>query len=156
MAMLAKQAWRVVTNPMSLVARIFKAKYFPDTSFWMTTPHDSPSFSWRSLFSTREFLRQSSYWQIGDGNTVNIWSDCWLPGVQDFKPMDNSIATNEVQQVNDLMIQAGLWNTSLIRRLFPLAEAYAILSLPLSTRRVDDRVVWRLEKNGQFSVKTAY
>ncbi|XP_061999224.1 uncharacterized protein LOC133716539 [Rosa rugosa] len=155
-AMLAKQAWRVVTNPTSLVARIFKAKYFPDTSFWMTTPHDSPSFSWRSLFSTREFLRQSSYWQIGDGNTVNIWSDCWLPGVQDFKPMDNSIAANEVQQVSDLMIQAGLWNTSLIRRLFPLTEADAILSLPLSSRYVDDRVVWRLEKNGRFSVKTAY
>ena len=29
LAMLSKQAWHILTNPNSLIARIYKAKYFP-------------------------------------------------------------------------------------------------------------------------------
>lgn len=32
-ALLGKQAWRIITNPDSLVARIFKARYFANSSF---------------------------------------------------------------------------------------------------------------------------
>lgn len=35
-AMLAKQGWRYVTIPNSLVARVFKGKYFPNSSFLQT------------------------------------------------------------------------------------------------------------------------
>lgn len=56
MAMLAKQAWRVITNPDSLVARIYKARYFPFGSFWTAAEHATPSYSWRSLFAARDLL----------------------------------------------------------------------------------------------------
>ncbi|XP_019159994.1 PREDICTED: uncharacterized protein LOC109156596 [Ipomoea nil] len=33
LAMLGKQAWRLLTNPTTLAARIYKARYYPTTSF---------------------------------------------------------------------------------------------------------------------------
>ncbi|XP_062014320.1 uncharacterized protein LOC133730820 [Rosa rugosa] len=155
-AMLAKQAWRVITNPESLCARIFKARYFPQTSFWNVEPHPSPSFSWRSIFGTRELLRKGTYWQVGKGDTVNVWSDAWIPGVPNCKPQEGNSAAGNITLVNELMCQTGVWNVPLIRDIFPLAEAAAILSIPLSSREVNDRVTWKLEKHGKFTVKTAY
>ncbi|XP_062028809.1 uncharacterized protein LOC133744779 [Rosa rugosa] len=50
----------------------------------------------------------------------------------------------------------GQWNTALVRDNFSVEEAAAILAIPLSSREVDDRFAWHLEKNGKFTVKTAY
>ena len=33
LALLAKQGWRLLSNPSSLVARVFKARYYPTISF---------------------------------------------------------------------------------------------------------------------------
>ncbi|KAM5553802.1 hypothetical protein ABKV19_025832 [Rosa sericea] len=154
--MLVKQAWRVITNPSSLIARLYKAKYFPDGSFWSARSHDSPSYSWRSIFSTRELLKDSSYWQIGDGEMVDIWSDSWIPELPSGKPSRNGIALADVTKVQDLIGASGIWNASLIRSLFQVEEAEVILNIPLSSRAVSDRLVWKLERDGKFSVKSAY
>ncbi|XP_062013879.1 uncharacterized protein LOC133730268 [Rosa rugosa] len=151
-AMLAKQAWRVVNNPQSLIARLFKAKYFPDDSFCTASSHASPSYSWRSIFSTRDLLRQGKFWQIGDGAMVNIWTDSWIPGVPNFRPCGGNLAATDLNLVSDLIHHTGSWNVSLINRVFPVHEAEAILSIPLSSREVIDRVIWRFTKHGKFTV----
>lgn len=132
-AMLAKQAWRVVNNPNSLVARLFKARYFPDSSFCMATAHNSPSYSWRSIFSTCDLLLHGSYWQVGDGLLINVVTDAWIPRVLDFKPNAGTISPS------------GVWNEGLVRAIFTPNEAHAILAIPLSSDGAD-MVVWRLEK----------
>ena len=52
LSMVAKQAWRLLINPSSLVARIFKAKYFPYTSFLNAKLGSNPSYIRRSLMAT--------------------------------------------------------------------------------------------------------
>ena len=46
LAMLAKQAWRILTNPTSLIARVLKAHYFPSGDILNATLGSNPSYSW--------------------------------------------------------------------------------------------------------------
>lgn len=78
-ALLAKQLWRILQNPNSLVARIMQAKYFPQTTLWEAGPGSRPSLAWRSLLSAREILQKGAIWRVGDGKDIRVWGDCWLP-----------------------------------------------------------------------------
>ncbi|XP_062014134.1 uncharacterized protein LOC133730589 [Rosa rugosa] len=155
-AMLEKQAWRIIDNPSSLIARIYKAKYYPTGTFWTAEPHATPSYSWRSIFSTRDLIIQGSYWQIGNGEQVRACLDPWVPGLPNYIPtvLPGSVSLNF--KVSELLVDSSSWNEGLIRRMFSPDEAEAILRIPLSDRAVTDRCVWRLQGDGSFSVKTAY
>ena len=72
LAMLAKQAWRLLHNEHSLFYRVYKARYIPNCSFLMVELGSNPSFMWRSLLATRDVVREGSTWQIGDGSRIGV------------------------------------------------------------------------------------
>lgn len=45
LAIVGKQAWRLLSNPDSVVAKLLKAKYFP-VSFLDSKMDNNPSFIW--------------------------------------------------------------------------------------------------------------
>ena len=45
LALLAKQAWRILTNPYSLAARILKAKFFPFYDILNANLGSNPSYT---------------------------------------------------------------------------------------------------------------
>lgn len=94
LAMLAKQGWRVLSNPTSLIARLYKAIYFLDGSFLTAEMGETPSFSWRSILRAKHVLRAGLLWKIGSGVHVDIWDDDWIPG----------IPTSSLQKPSDCII----------------------------------------------------
>lgn len=73
--------------PQSLLARVYKAKYFPHTSLLEVTVGHNPSYSWRSLTWGRDLLLTGLRWKVGNGRDINIFSSQWLPRPSTFRPI---------------------------------------------------------------------
>jgi hypothetical protein len=78
MAMVAKQGWNFISKLTYLVARIFKARYFPHTSFTNSHLGNNPSFVWRSIWKSRQVLLLGCRWRIGDGSNIKVMNEPWL------------------------------------------------------------------------------
>lgn len=37
------------------------------------------SYSWRSILSGIDLLKNGVIWRVGDGSKISIWEDAWLP-----------------------------------------------------------------------------
>ncbi|XP_013607275.1 PREDICTED: uncharacterized protein LOC106313893 [Brassica oleracea var. oleracea] len=55
-ALVAKQSWRIVQNPQSLLERVFKAKYFPKTELLQAKARANSSHAWKSIIKVDEDL----------------------------------------------------------------------------------------------------
>ena len=85
-SLLAKQGWRILEHPDSLIAKLYKAKYFPQSSFFDAPNPQSPSYSWRSILAAKDLIKHRMRWQIGTGTSVSTWTDPWLPKLPSFSP----------------------------------------------------------------------
>lgn len=56
-ALLGKQGWHLMCNSESLVARVYKAMYYPRSSFLAVNMDSNPSFIWKSLMVAQDLLK---------------------------------------------------------------------------------------------------
>ncbi|XP_019160454.1 PREDICTED: uncharacterized protein LOC109157024 [Ipomoea nil] len=66
LALLGKQAWRLVTNPSSLVAQVYKARYYPNCSYFDAIACSNPSFIWRGLMEVQDVIQDGCRRSIGN------------------------------------------------------------------------------------------
>ena len=78
LALLAKQAWRLIYNTHSLFYWVYKSRYFPNCPFMDAELGNNPSYVWRSLLTARNIIREGSKWKVGDGRTIGISTHNWL------------------------------------------------------------------------------
>ncbi|KAL5577665.1 hypothetical protein UlMin_019364 [Ulmus minor] len=154
-AIFAKQAWRIHTQPSSLVARVLQGFYFTSSSFLQVKKSNGTSFVWRSILWGRELFLQGARWKIGCGNDTYIYHDRWLPRDGCFKISSPRVLGN-FAKVNDIITASGSWDSSLIRSSFHHDEAEAILSLPRSRHSYPDSLIWHYDKKGDYTVRSGY
>ena len=136
LALLTKQGWRLQTNTSSLVHRVFKARYFPEIDFLSADLGPRPSYAWRSIIAAQRIVQHGYRWQVGDGNSIKLWSDKWLPPCSTFKVSTHPHALHVDSHVSPLIDNdTSYWRIGLIKEIFLQHDAEAILSIPLSTRR---------------------
>ena len=78
--MLAKQLWRLHDRKDSLIAKYFKARYYPNHDVWNAKVGHYPSCGWRSILGSRHMLSGGLRWKVGDGKCIKVWKDAWLDG----------------------------------------------------------------------------
>lgn len=60
LAMLAKKIWRLHTNPNSLLAQCYQAKYHPQNEILEAPLSSHPSYAWRSLHQAIWIIKKGS------------------------------------------------------------------------------------------------
>ena len=96
-------------------------------------------------------------WRIGNGNSVRIKQDRWLPIQPSRTPISALPNLPSDATVSSLINQEnGEWKNEVIQANFLPHEAEAILNIPLSDRAPPDRITWSLTPSGQFSTSSAY
>ena len=156
LALLGKHGWRFLTTPDSLCAQVLKGRYFPDVDFMQAVVPKTASATWRAIIAGREALRAGLIKRVGDGSSISVWNDMWIPGTTTMKPMlrpENTV----IENVSELIDQENwTWNQQLVRDTFILTDANAILNIPIRQGGGDDFLAWDFEKTGNCTVKSAY
>ena len=98
LAMLAKQASRLLTKTHSLFDRVYKTRYFPSCTFMDVELGTNPLFVWRSLLQAHVVIREGSIWEMGDGRSIGVSYHKWLP-----QPLQFLDGANTCLKVRDLI-----------------------------------------------------
>ncbi|KAF7822570.1 reverse transcriptase [Senna tora] len=156
LAMLAKQGWRLLTNPEEMWAKIIKGVYFPNCDFLNARKGPRASWAWSSLLEGREVLLEGLCWRVGNGDSISFWNDPWVKDLKDFKI--SSLSTNETQRnmkVSDFIV-GGLWDIAKLRSVVSEEEVQAVLKIPLARSGCADKLVWSKTRCGSYVVKSGY
>ncbi|XP_071923058.1 uncharacterized protein [Coffea arabica] len=154
-ALLAKQTWRVVTNPNLLVSKVLKAKYMKKNDWFVQKPPSTASWCWKSLHKGGELLQQGLYKRVGDGRSIKIWEDRWVAGSRHGKLTTVKPARCQLECVHEL-IEEGRWKTDTLHRWFNIDDVDLITNIPLSLYERKDRLYWLHSKSGAYTVRTGY
>jgi hypothetical protein len=157
LALLAKQGWRLIQNPNSLVAKILKEKYHPNAMFLEAHMGRRPSYIWRSFWNSKKLLADGLIWRVGDGSQIRIWRDRWAPVANGGLIQSPVRILEEGAKVSELLDRdTNWWNYSLIHEVFSAEEAELICSLPVCPSRGEDKLIWQHNKTGEYTVRSGY
>jgi hypothetical protein len=154
-ALLAHQAWRLIQRPDSLCARVLHANYYPQGNLLDTVFSGNPSPTWSAIVYGLDLLKEGMIWRIGNGRSVRIWRDNWLPRLEELKVVSDK-GRSRLVRVSSFIDDQGHWDEGLIHRTFLPIDTKVILKIKLSERRPEDFLAWQHERNGCFSVRSAY
>lgn len=128
--MIAKQGWRVIQYPDSLVAKVLQARYFKNSNFLRVRMGSQPSYIWRSILWGKQVILKGLRWRIGDGRRVQIYHHCWLPRHTTFKPFSQPKLPPE-STVSELIDDNNKWKKDLIQQCFLKEDADQIMNILL-------------------------
>ncbi|XP_031127524.1 uncharacterized protein LOC116029616 [Ipomoea triloba] len=155
LALLGKQGWRFLTNPASLVARVYKARYFPNSSFVDAVIGTNRSACLRGIFAAKDLICGGIRRRIGDGTSTQVWNSPWLPDsnpcIQTPQPsyLSNAIVSGLIDP------NTNEWDEEVLMDIFEPRDVELIKRVPISPSYADSWY-WLDDLRGIYSVKSGY
>ncbi|XVF57400.1 hypothetical protein PTKIN_Ptkin06aG0202400 [Pterospermum kingtungense] len=122
--------------------------------WWNLLQHPN-SLCFRSLHEGRRVVEYGSSWRVGNGCSIDAWTDKWIKKEPTFRPNPLE-ATDTPLRVSSLITNERTWDVAAIHNLFQPADAECILKLPLSRNPMPHSLIWNESVNGDMSAKVAY
>lgn len=137
-ALLAKQLWRLITQPNLLVVKLFKERYFPDGFNPCKVAFRGASPMWRGFLGASNIIAKGSRMAIGNGENVGIWTDAWIPRPHSFKPITSPRPVAIAMVVDLIDKERSCWNIDKLAVCFNAVDIPEILSIPLALNNIPD------------------
>ncbi|KAF5445202.1 hypothetical protein F2P56_034269 [Juglans regia] len=148
---------KAVIQSIPIYSRVLHDKYFKFSGLLEAKLGSKPSLIWRSLWGAMNLLKEGLVWRVGNGESIKIWGDRWIPQLSSYKIQSPIKCLNEVDKVAVLIDgEKGEWKLELVKEVFNEVEARIICGLPVSKAGRPDKQIWAPSKSGVFNVKSAY
>ena len=156
-AYLAKLGWKFLTQPGNFWVQHMRAKYGSPASFFDLRSKRTDSWVWKCLLRIRTFLQQGLRWKVGNGSSINFWTDSWC--FEDSLVNKLNLDRSSVQEA-DIKVSAFItpdrqWDLSKLRHYVPHGVLQQIQGIPLPYTDVEDSFCWGHTGSGIFSTKSA-
>lgn len=121
-------------SPHSLMARIWKAQDFHDGNIFKCSLKKKVFYVWKSLLVGRDLLKKGLCFVTGDGSTVNMWTDLWLPEhtPRPSRPLEMSMIATIVSSY--IKTDGSRWNIDKLREDVMPEDVKKILGLKISSK----------------------
>ncbi|XP_013608537.1 PREDICTED: uncharacterized mitochondrial protein AtMg00310-like [Brassica oleracea var. oleracea] len=155
-ALLAKQAWRIVTKPECLLSRVLRGKYCSKAPFLQMDTPKAASHRWRGILVGRDLLVTNLSKAIGDGESTLVWKDPWLSMDEPLRPVGPMQEIHQDLCIADLLCRGTTeWNIPKILSILPQHLPEILLIKP-SVTGATDSYRWLASKSGMYSAKSGY
>ena len=146
---MAKQLWRLVQYPDSLVARVLKGRYYRMTSPLREISASSPSYVWTSIYAARKLLSLGIRQKIYSGYEVKVWEDPWIPTTPARPATPVAPVMHPNMRVSDLINQETKeWDVGLLEDYVHPEDIPLIRSMATSSSHRCDTFCWSYTRNG--------
>ena len=142
----------------SLCPRILRNKYKVRDDWLRRVFVKQASPIWKAIEKTKDMILKGACYLIGDGSSINVWMDSWIPWIEGFKPKpkDNSILMNPLMVCSLINQDTHEWRMDKLMELFEFESIAAIKKIRFSTTQREDKLIWIEDEKGRFSTKAAY
>lgn len=151
-ALLAKQVWRIIQHPESLVAHLLKERYFKNVDIMEALRGLRPSYIWKSIFWSRELIVKGLQWRVGDGKNIPAFQDAWILGSSSGRSLITGGALRDAK-VSDFITTGGNWDKTDLNAIFPAVEVSEILNIHIYPHGGFDHRFWKWDIKGKYLVQ---
>jgi len=160
LALLAKLGWIFCTVNDKLWVQMLKAKYYRYKTFFEGDCSYADSWLWKGISKSKDLLSKGMCFLVGDGTSIDIWKDPWVPFIPGFRPTPFTPSGNRelgCNMVSDFIIKpTWIWDIVKLQRVFDQAIVDNITKIQITPNQTQDQLAWIHNSKGDFSVKSAY
>lgn len=141
-----------------LWVEVLRRKYLRGRSFVAGKWRKGDSLIWKAVMSTKEIIRRGAYYKVGNGWSIDLQNDPWAPGFEQLQLLDQEglFECREGRVANLINPETFTWDIPTIESIYNREKAAAIVKLKLPEVCCEDKLCWKVSKDGKFSVKSCF
>ena len=144
-----------MSSKQSLCIEVLRSKYKVKEDWLKAKPSKSTSLTWRVIERVKKLIEKGACFLVGDGKSINVWADLWVPWIEEFKPkprIDDYLQL-PIKAHHFIDHTSKAWDEDMVKEVFSTNDVQAILSIPIPHHLKQDRLIWLPDPKGTFTVK---